>query len=222
MNIALAAATPREIEPVQQYLSERLYLKGHNRFSLVLTGVGLVSTTYTLAREWREHPPDIAIQAGIGGSFHTRYEPGEVVAVEDEILGDLGVQEQDWQDVFDMRLADPDQFPYRRGSLPNPHQGLLQKTQLPLVRGLSVNQVSTDPLLIRQRYQKYHPHVESMEGAAFHHVCLLENIPFVQLRAISNRVGERDKSRWHMAEAIHNLNEALIQFINRLAEHSHS
>jgi futalosine hydrolase len=31
-----------------------------------------------------------------------------------------------------------------------------------------------------------------MEGAALHFVCLQEDISFIQLRAISNFVGERD------------------------------
>ena len=55
-----------------------------------------------------------------------------------------------------------------------------------------------------------------MEGAAFHYVCLQENIPFVQLRAISNFVGERDKSKWLMKEAIENLNRETIALVHPL------
>lgn len=55
-----------------------------------------------------------------------------------------------------------------------------------------------------------------MEGAALHYTCLLENIPFMQVRAISNYVGERDKSKWKMKEAIRNLNDSIIKIIEEL------
>ena len=67
--------------------------------------------------------------------------------------------------------------------------------------------------------RKYNVMVESMEGAAFHYVCLQEYIPFVQLRAVSNFVGERDKTKWQMREAIENLNRELIALLRPLLCH---
>ncbi len=218
MKIALAAATRKEIEPVQQYLAERVYLKGHHRFSIVLTGVGLMGTTYALTRAWTLEKPDLAIQAGIAGSFHPLYGPGMVVAVKEELVGDLGVMEDGWKDLFDMGLADADTFPWTGGRLVNPHTELIRKSQLDTVRALSVNQVSTDPGHIRQLVHKFGPVVESMEGAAFHQVCLMEGIPFIQIRAISNQVGDRNKANWQIGPAIRNLNNALIQLVNRISE----
>ena len=58
--------------------------------------------------------------------------------------------------------------------------------------------------------------IESLEGAAFHFVCLHEQLPFLQLRAISNIVGERNKKNWHLKEAVHNLNNKLITLIKEL------
>jgi len=39
--------------------------------------------------------------------------------------------------------------------------------------------------------------------------CLQKEIPFLQIRGISNYVGERDKSKWKMEEAIDNLCNSL-------------
>ena len=39
-------------------------------------------------------------------------------------------------------------------------------------------------------------------GAALHYVCREMNIPFLQIRAASNYIGERDKEKWQMKEAI--------------------
>lgn len=141
-----------------------------------------------------------------------------VVAVKEEIVGDLGVMENGWMDLFDMGLADAEAFPLTGGRLVNPHSELILKTQLDTVRGISVNQISTDRDHIRQMVHKFGPMVESMEGAAFHHVCLMEGIPFIQIRAISNNVGDRDKRNWHIGPAIRHLNDAVIQLINRISE----
>jgi futalosine hydrolase len=64
--------------------------------------------------------------------------------------------------------------------------------------------------------EKLSPHVESMEGAAFHYVCLHQKINFLQLRSISNYVGERDKSKWELKKSIENLNSELIKIIEKL------
>jgi futalosine hydrolase len=42
------------------------------------------------------------------------------------------------------------------------------------------------------------------------------NVPFIQIRSISNYVGERDKTKWKMKEAIENLNQTLLKYVNRL------
>jgi futalosine hydrolase len=42
---------------------------------------------------------------------------------------------------------------------------------------------------------------EGMEGAALAHVAALYGIPFLELRAVSNQVEDRDLSRWRLAEA---------------------
>ena len=52
-----------------------------------------------------------------------------------------------------------------------------------------------------------------MEGAALHYVCLSEKIPFLQLRSVSNYVGERDKNKWAVREAIANLNIELQKIL---------
>jgi futalosine hydrolase len=41
-------------------------------------------------------------------------------------------------------------------------------------------------------------------------------MPFIQLRSISNYIGERDKTKWKMKEAIENLNAELLKLITGL------
>ena len=220
MKIAVIAATPKETEPVRQYLEERRWHRDHHVFRYWTTGVGLMHTTHALLQQIRLDRPQLAIQAGIGGTFQPlQHPPGSVVAVTADTIGDLGVLEPDgqWQDVYDLGLADPDAFPHTHRMLQNPHQQLLEQSGLPGVRAVTVNQITSGPEMIRRLIDKYHPAVESMEGAAFHFVCLQEKIPFIQFRAVSNVVGERDKSRWLIKEALTNVQESLIHFLGRIA-----
>ena len=64
--------------------------------------------------------------------------------------------------------------------------------------------------------EKFGADIESMEGAAFHYVCLQEKIKFLQLRSISNIAGERDKTKWTMKEAIVNLNIELKKLVKNI------
>ena len=50
--------------------------------------------------------------------------------------------------------------------------------------------------------QAFSPVMESMEGAAAAHVAALYQVPMVEIRAASNRVGERDKARWDIQRAV--------------------
>jgi len=59
-------------------------------------------------------------------------------------------------------------------------------------------------------------HVESMEGAAFFYVCMNEHIPCLSLRAVSNRVGERDKNKWNIPLALAELRKMLASILRKL------
>jgi futalosine hydrolase len=52
-----------------------------------------------------------------------------------------------------------------------------------------------------------------MEGATFFYICSREDIPFLALRAISNKVESRNKNNWNIDLALHNLSEKLIDVL---------
>jgi futalosine hydrolase len=51
--------------------------------------------------------------------------------------------------------------------------------------------------------QAFSPVMESMEGAAAAHVAALYQVPMVEIRSASNRVGERNKNQWDIKKAVH-------------------
>jgi futalosine hydrolase len=214
MHIVLIAATTFEIQPVIDFLQQpEGSIQGHS-VEVVITGVGLLHTSYRLTSCLRQHRPDLMLQAGIGGSFSSSLSPGQVVLVGQEIVGDLGVEEDRvFKDVTDMGFLPANEFPYANKWLVNAQVAQWAHPGLPVVKGITVNEITTRPERIALLQQKYAASVESMEGAAFHYVALQEGIPFLQLRAISNFVGERDKAKWRIKEAITGLNDELMKIL---------
>ena len=55
-----------------------------------------------------------------------------------------------------------------------------------------------------------------MEGASLHFIGRDLTIPFMQIRAVSNYVGERDKTKWKIDLAISNLHNELTKLLKQL------
>ena len=107
-------------------------------------------------------------------------------------------------------------IPFVNGRLVNPFSALLTLTALESVRGVTVNEITTEPKRIAWHQQNTFAVVESMEGAPLHYVCLQAGIPFLQLRSVSNAVGVRDKTKWDIPLAIARLNKELIALLEKL------
>jgi futalosine hydrolase len=87
---------------------------------------------------------------------------------------------------------------------------------LPKVTGITVNTAHGNEKSIAAIYDRLHPFIESMEGAAFMFACENERIPYVQIRAVSNMVERRNKENWNMPLAIQNLNAKVIEILDNL------
>lgn len=210
MHCLLVAATATEIAPAKQYFEQQAGTR--NVPDMLVTGVGMLATAWQLSRYISIKRPELIIHAGIAGCFNRDTPLCKVFTVETELIADLGVHEHGvWKDVFDMGLGKASAFPFSRKELRNPHKELLKKIKLPRVRAITVNTISSGKKQVAERQLHYRPLLESMEGAALHYVALLENIPFVQLRSVSNYAGERNKKHWRIAESVEALNKEIIR-----------
>ncbi|RYY58550.1 MAG: futalosine hydrolase [Chitinophagaceae bacterium] len=214
MDYLVIAATALEIGPFLDILRQEQ--NSTARVDVLITGVGLTSATYSLGRQLATKRPDYIIQAGIAGSFDPGLPPGSVAVVEKELIADQGVLEAgSWKTTMDMGFTDANALPYTDGWLLNPDLSL-NVNRLPVVNAVTVNQVSTNAALISAWKRKFRPALESMEGAALHFVAISEKIPFLQLRAVSNLAGERDKKNWDIKNAVLNLNKELLFLLPQL------
>lgn len=57
---------------------------------------------------------------------------------------------------------------------------------------------------------------ENMEGAAVAHICAIYGIPMVEIRGISNMIGDRDLKKWNVPLAASNCNKAVSEIVKRL------
>jgi futalosine hydrolase len=81
------------------------------------------------------------------------------------------------------------------------------------VRAITVNTATGSEATRIKLLKKFNPDIETMEGATFFYICTLERIPFMALRAISNKVEARDKSKWKISMALDNLSKKLNEII---------
>ena len=205
MRILLVAATEMEIMP---------FLKTNNSIDILICGVGIPATIYHLTKKLLNEEYEFIIQAGIAGTFSKQIKKGEVVIVEQDVFADIGVEEKKkFKTLFDLGFANEKEFPFKNGWLVNTSD-IFSSMQIKKVNAVTVNKISDRKKQTRQLKQIFNAAIESMEGAAFHYVCLQQKIPFLQLRCISNKVGERDKTLWKIKESIENLNTELIKLVD--------
>ena len=213
MNILLAAATAKEIEPFFEYY--RNTIRAQN-IDILITGIGLTTTTYHLLKQVHLKRPDLVIQAGVAGCFDGQIPLGTVVIVKREAIADQSVVELErLKTLFDLDLVPHDQFPFKKGWLENSNE-LLEKSKLKKVNAISVNEITTSSQRVKLYLDVFKPVIESMEGAALHYTCLMEKIPFVQLRSVCNYIAERNKKKWNMKQSIMNLNNELIKVVEKI------
>jgi futalosine hydrolase len=207
MSVLVVAATEFEI---------KTFIENNKSAGILITGIGIPATIFHLTQHLVKSEYELVVQAGIGGSFDNAFQLGSVAAIEADTFGDIGIDEKgSFVTLFETGLAHENDFPYTDGWLKNPHD-YSNKLSLPAAKAITVNKITDDAVEIKRMQERFGADIESMEGAAFHYVCLQQKIKFLQLRSISNIVGERDKTKWTMKEAIANLNTELTKLVQNI------
>jgi futalosine hydrolase len=184
-----------------------------SRFPVVVTGIGAVNTAHALTGYFATHPkPSIVIQTGIAGAYVPAGIPvGSVLLADTEIYGDLGVLTVDgWQPMeavgiplIAARDGQPARFNYfpLDGTLVARASGIGGSLIARTGPFLTLSIITGVQALGDELHERFGALCESMEGAAAAHVCALHDIPFLEVRGISNLVEDRDRSKWRIKEA---------------------
>jgi futalosine hydrolase len=192
------------------------YLFGRFEIALLISGVGSMATAWSM-KQWlsANEKPDLAINAGIAGSYNDKFETGEVVMPVSDCFADSGIEDDNiFLTLSEAGLANDDEFPFRQGYLLADNRYIVQmKSSIKPVRAITVNTATGSEATRIRLLRKFNPDIETMEGATFFYICLKENISFMALRAISNRVEPRDKNKWNISLAIENLSKKLSEIV---------
>lgn len=187
---AILVPTPPEIEPFRT--------RQPDTAGIVLTGVGPYRCATATTEAILGGKYDLLVLAGIAGAYPGRgLSAGDVILAESERSADLG-------SFADGTFSAKFGRTYRCPHIP-------EEMPWPRVRSNSAGAAAA-PYIERTEAE-----IENMEGAAFFHACLRHGMPFVELRAISNIVGE-PFGAWRIQQATEALADALDRLLTILNE----
>jgi futalosine hydrolase len=184
--------------------------------SYLITGVGGMPTAWAM-KEWlgTNHYPDLAINAGIAGTYSDSIMIGDVVMPVSDCFADMGIESGDrFMTLAEAGIMDPEMFPFKGGFIYAENKFIARLgITLRSVKGITVNTCSGSTETIERLKNKFNPDIETMEGATFFYICAREKIPFLSVRAISNKVEPRNRDSWDIPLALKNLTEKLKEIL---------
>ena len=216
MRLLIVSATSFEITPFLKEINANIegkpfsaHLYKQYQMDVLITGVGIAHTSFYLGK-YLTDKYDLVINAGICGSFTSKISIGDVVQINEDCFADLGAEDgENFLSLEELNLP---------GTYYVNNPALFTNTlfdKLSTAKGATVNTTHGNVHSIEKFLLYSKATVESMEGAAFLFACNQVNVSCIQIRAVSNYVEKRDRSKWNIPLAITNLNKVLIDFINQ-------
>jgi len=214
----LAAELDAELESPQGHCRHHVAAVGPGLVRLVALGVGVVSAALTLGRLTALGLPEAAIMVGSAGALPgSGSGMGDLVAADEEILAELGVLVGPGEgDVGEMGLAGLAQRVALDQSLVDEATAAAESVAR-VRRGslLTVVGVSAQPEQAEARARRFQALAENMEGYALALAGKCFGFRTGEIRGISNRAGERDKSRWDLNTAQERAQLAVLEYLKR-------
>ncbi len=156
-------------------------------------GVGPVEASLATMRALATRPPAAVLHIGIAGS--RSFAPPTLVLGSEAVYCDL-IDPFSTIERIECQAPDPELLAIARTTLP-------QARVVPIATAARVGGGSCCD-------------VEAMEGFGVLRAAALTGVPALELRAISNAVGEPDRSRWRIDEALALLADALPMLIEAI------
>jgi futalosine hydrolase len=195
--------------------------------NFVITGIGKINAAAETAMVLRDISPCLTIQVGSAGAFPAAaLEVGDVVVSNLELLGDEGVQSPaGFLDLSDL-------------GFPVAHQGTAPIfNEIPLARPrfedwseilrrvagrftircgrtVTLSTASGTDHRSSEIALRWDPLAESMEGAAAALVALRQGCRFMEVRGISNQVGDRKREAWDVETASDHAAEVALHILD--------
>lgn len=212
-----------------QRIGHRVWVRGMigtRSVVLIETGIGAVNTAQALTVALQEISPEFVLQIGIGGAYlSSGLNKGDLALATEENYGDLGViTSAGWSpaDEIGIPILSAERDYYNtyplEPALVARAQHILEQSGECAMQGpfVTVQQCTGREDIGNELAARFNAICENMEGAAAAHICTLYAAPFLELRAISNRVEDRNKDTWDIPRAVQRVQIAARKFIEAL------
>jgi futalosine hydrolase len=226
MKILLVASSNSEIKLLRDkltFVAKIFYNLSNYRLGtldidILITGHGSIFMAHHLTRILHTFNYDLAINIGISGSFDYFLELGFVVNVIQDQFADLGFEEKEsFFTLSEKEMLKEDSFPFTGEilrSLGNFEIDVVES--LIPVKAITVNTLHGRQENIQKIKNRFKCEIETMSGAAFFYVCLMEKIPFLQIRAVSYFIEIRKVDNWNLPLAFSNLTATIMEILEEL------
>lgn len=185
-------------------------------------GVGKTNAAHGATLLLEKFAPNLMLLIGCGGAYQkSGLVPGDLTMADEEIFGDEGViTTQGWRSMSFLKLpllckgnqTYYNSFKIDRNNL-NRAKKILRKFSTKIGAFITVSEISGTRQKAEEMEKRFHGVCENMEGAAVAQLCTLYNVPFLEIRGISNLVKERRKEEWDLSAATRISQEAALQII---------
>jgi futalosine hydrolase len=177
---------------------------GAGEVTAIAGGMGMAAAAAATATAVALRSYDVVVSMGIGGGFDGRAVTGEVVVATDVLACEVGADSPDGFQTFgQLGLLDTG---IATGA---PVQHLASRLGARTGRILTVSTVTGTDQRALELAALWNPVAEAMEGwGVWSTVQPLGTVLPLEIRAISNRVGRRDRASWDIAGALDALSQA--------------
>lgn len=173
----------------------------------LVCGVGPVEAAAATARALALDPPRAVLHVGVAGGG-AGLEPGALIVGTESRYLDLGAG------IPVVARVEPDSalVAAALAALPGSHALPIATSARVGGRGPLHDRCCGEAGTAETRTRE----VEAMEGFAVLRACALAGVPAVEVRAISNAIGEEDRARWDLARALQTLADAIPRLLAAL------
>ena len=204
MRVLVMTAVAPERDAVQRGL-------GHDsRFEFALAGVGLASAAVNGVIELAKAEYDLVVIAGIAGGFVGQAEIGSLVVASEIIAADLGVELLDGFSSLDELGFGSTRVGVAADVAERMTAGLLaaglQAQMAPVLTVATATGTAATAAALAARVPG--AAAEAMEGFGIATAAQQRGVPVLEIRAISNAVGPRDRDAWRIGDALKALEAA--------------
>lgn len=182
-------------------------------------GIGKVNTAMAAQLLIDRYAPDCVLNAGVAGSLTPELAPGDLVLATEFYQHDMDTS----------GIGDPVGFvsTVERTAFPTAHGDLCRRILQELGCAFSEGAVAsgdwfaTDCARARWIRDTFHPLLCEMEGCAVAQVCCRWELPFISLKAVSDRIfrdGNGTEYQFNLPEACDRLSAVFLPFLRKLKE----